>query len=125
MMRQKFIHFSIIIVLVLAAFRNIFQNGFIMDDYDFIVHWPLIQDWSHLYRFFVWYIPPDGQLGIYSPLKTLFHALNYHLFGSNPFGYHVVSLIIHLISVFFVYRIAESLTRQPLAALISALLFSL
>lgn len=125
MTRQQSTHLSIITVLVLAAFSNIFQNGFIMDDYDFIVDWPLIQDWSSLYHFFVWYIPPDGQPGIYSPLKTFFHAVTFHFFGTNPFGYHVVSLMIHLISTVFVYRIAQFLTRQPLAAFIAALLFGL
>ncbi|MCA9399543.1 MAG: tetratricopeptide repeat protein, partial [Candidatus Omnitrophica bacterium] len=97
---------------------------FLMDDRDFIVEWDLIRDWNNLPQFFMDYTPPAGQEGIYSPLKTLFHAANYHLFGFNPFGYHVVSLIIHCLGIFFVYRIAELLTENSPAAFLAGLFFA-
>jgi len=124
-----------IFCLTFLAYSNIFTNDFVMDDFDFIVDWPLIQNLNNAFRFFAFYIPPDGQIGIYSPLKTLFHALNYALFKTDVFGYHVVSLLIHSAGIFFVYRIASLLTsslggsafggEKKRIAFIAALIFAL
>ncbi len=110
--------------IALLVRANIFQNGFVMDDYDFIVDWPLIQDWRNWPRFFVNYVPPEGQEGVYSPLKTLVHAVNYHLFGLNPLGYHWVSLGIHSLGILYVYRIVRFLAKDAPIAFWATLLFA-
>lgn len=117
---------SVAFILLLAFFSyvNIFFNQFVMDDYDFIVQWPLITDWKNALRFFIFYIPPDGQIGIYSPLKTVFHALTYHLFGENPIGYHGIALLIHFTAVIFIYRISCFLTKNRWVAFLTSLFFA-
>src|SRR3989344_3963684 len=122
---KDYSNLAVLLVLTFLTFSNIFHNQFVMDDFDFIVDWPLIQSWANLPRFFVSYIPPDGQAGVYSPLKTLFHALSYHCFGLKPFGYHVVSLLVHLISIIFVYRICLFLAKSSWIAFAASLLFAL
>lgn len=122
--RPSVVPLAVIFFITLLAYSNIFANHFVMDDYDFIVDWPLIQNIFNLPRFFIGYIPPEGQPGIYSPLKTLFHSLTYQMFQLNPAGYHAVSLLVHLVGIFFVYRIALLLTQQPVAAFITGLLFA-
>ena len=120
-MTKDHINCAVLFLLTFLTFSNIFHNQFVMDDYDFVVDWPLIQSWANFPRFFISYVPPDGQAGVYSPLKTLFHAISYHLFGLNPFGYHVVSLLVHFISVVFVYRICLLLTEAKATGLPVAL----
>ncbi len=125
----KFPQSHVVNILLLAAavflsFINIFSNTFVMDDFDFLVNWPLIQDWNNFYRFFIHYVPPDGQQGIYSPLKTVFHAMGYHVFGLNPLGHHILSLLIHLVSIIFVYRIAQFLTKNNTVAFLTGLIFA-
>ncbi|OGX52869.1 MAG: hypothetical protein A2267_08240 [Omnitrophica WOR_2 bacterium RIFOXYA12_FULL_38_10] len=115
---------AIIFFVVLLSRINIFQNQFVMDDFDFIVNWPLIQDWGNFSKFFVDYVPLPRQAGIYSPLKTLFHAVNYSLFGLKPFGYHVVSLLIHFTGILFVYKLALYLIKDNFAAFIAGLFFA-
>ncbi|MDO8579947.1 MAG: hypothetical protein Q7S13_00535, partial [Candidatus Omnitrophota bacterium] len=121
-------HFRLAILAIycvaLLAFSNVFANQFVMDDFAFIVDWPLIQDWKNFPQFFINYTPPPGQEGIYSPLKTVFHAINYHLFGLNPLGYHIVSLAIHLASIWFVIHITLRLTKIVPVALMAGLLFT-
>lgn len=119
--------FSILVIflLTLIVYSNIFANQFLMDDWDFIVDWPLIQDWKNFPQFFIGYVPPAGQEGIYSPLKTLFHAINYSLFGLNPLGYHVVSLLVHLVGIFLVYKLSYLFIKDEKVAFFSALLFGL
>jgi len=123
--RSQWLSFCVLGIIILFSHINIFDNQFVMDDFDYIVHWPLIQDLGNIPDFFIRFVPHPGQEGIYSPIKTLIHAFNYHLFGLNPFGYHVVSLIIHLIGSFFVYKIVRLLAVNNLTALIAAILFSL
>lgn len=112
-------------VVILLTRLNIFQNQFVKDDYDYIVNWPLIQNLGRFADYFIHYVPHPGQEGIYSPLKTLFHALSYHLFGLNPFGYHVLSLLIHLSAAVFVFKIVQRLVSGSNVAFLAGLLFSL
>ena len=116
---------AVIFCFTILAYSNIFQNQFILDDFDYIVDWPLIQDWKNFPTFFLGYIPPPGQEGIYSPLKTFFHALNYHLFGLNPSGYHIVSILIHGLGILCVYKISALLTNNQRLAFVASLIFGL
>jgi len=123
--KNHYINLSFIFVWVAAVYSNIFGNQFVMDDFDFIVDWPLIRHWKNFSQFFVGYIPPPGQEGIYSPLKTLFHAVNYHLFGLNPIGYHGVSLLIHALAIFLVYQIILFLSKNNFITMLSTFLFAI
>ncbi len=116
---------GIIFALTLVAYGNVYHNQFVMDDFDFIVDWPLIKDWKNIPQFFFGYVPPPGQEGIYSPLKTLFHAIFYSLFGLNPIGHHVASLLIHLTAIFYAYRLSYFFVPARLIAFVSGLLFAL
>lgn len=116
---------AVVLGLTLLVFSSILANGFFMDDYSFVVEWPLIQDLRNLPRFFVGYIPPEAQGGIYSPLRTLLFALNYAVWGLFPFGYHLFSLAVHGLGTFLVYRLSLLLTRNYLMAFLTALLFGL
>ncbi len=116
---------SFILLITLFVFSNIFSNQFVLDDFDFIVRWPLIQDMRNLPRFFVGYIPPDGQPGIYSPLKTFWHAINFNLWQYNVFGYHLAALGIHALGILFVYLLTYELLNRRETAFWTALLFAL
>ncbi len=123
--QNPFLSVLVILSLTGLAFSNIFPNKFVLDDYSFIVDWPLIQNLANLPRFFIGYIPPEGQEGIYSPFKTLFHALNYQLFRDNPLGYHGVAFSIHAVGVLFVYWISLFLTQNRLVAFLTGIFFGL
>ncbi len=114
-----------IFVLTLLSYSNMFHNPFFMDDFDFIVDWPLIQDWSNWPRFFIGYVPPAGQEGIFSPLKTLIHAVNYHLFGPDPFGHHVFAFMGYLFGLVMVYKISFFFLQDHRATFLGTLLFAL
>lgn len=116
---------GIIFLLTWMAYSNMFHNPFFMDDFDFIVNWPLIQDWRNLPRFFVGYVTPDGQDGIFSPFKTLLHAANYHLFGLEPFGHHVSNFAGYLAGLILVYKITFFLLKDRLSTFFCVLLFAL
>ena len=115
----------VILAVVVLAHVTLFQNQFILEDGFVLHHWKLIQKLTNLPRFFVNYIPPDSQPGIYAPLRTLFLAVSRRVFADLSLGYHVTALMIHLLGVFTVYRLAILLTDKKSIAVITALLFGL
>ena len=116
---------SVIILCTYLVYSNTFTNEFCVDDDLFILDWPLIQDPANFLQFFGPENQPKGEEGVYSPLKTCFHALNYFLWGKSPFGYHFIALLIHLTGVFFVYQISYLLIPQRTVAFLCGLLFGL
>jgi len=115
----------IILLWTSLVYGNIFPNEFVVDDKHFIVNWPMIRDLSNWPQFFGSKSQPIGEEGVYSPLKTCIHALNYHLWGLKPFGHHLVTIITHLLGTFFVYKIALFLSKNNFTAFLCGLFFGL
>jgi hypothetical protein len=55
----------------------------------------------------------------------LWLLLNYKLFGLSPAGWHVTSLLIHLLATWLVFVLAKRLTSDYLVAALAALLFGI
>jgi tetratricopeptide (TPR) repeat protein len=96
-------------LLVVAIYSNSFSVPFQFDDKPNIVDKPLIKQLSNFLTF-------SGSRYV----GFLTFALNYHVGRLNPFGYHLVNLLIHLINgglvallVLLLCRVAD---RPPLAA---------
>ncbi|HPB67586.1 MAG TPA: tetratricopeptide repeat protein [Candidatus Omnitrophota bacterium] len=113
------------LLLTFLAYSNSLAHDFIIDDFSFIVDWPLIQDLRNFPEFFGPHNQPPGEEGVYSPLKTLMHALNYALWGTDPLGHHLVAIFVLLLSTFYVYRLSFLVTANRLIAFLSAVFFGL
>ncbi|HUO04002.1 MAG TPA: tetratricopeptide repeat protein [Candidatus Binataceae bacterium] len=106
-------------------------NKFVGDDWPDIANNPYIRDWSFIWKSMVrdraWYVDPAHlpQSAHYRPLKNIWNALNFHLFGTDPCGYHATLIGLHLIMVWLVFRVAAQLTADRSTALLSAALFAL
>lgn len=65
----------------------------------------------------------NSHKGVYSPLMFLSFAFDYKLFGSSPWGYHLTSVMYHLIAVWlFGYLLSLFLSNK--GALIGAFFFA-
>ncbi len=67
----------------------------------------------------------NGSHKSYRPLCTLTFKLNYLISGFQPFGYHLVNLILHVISTHLFLTLAESMAPTHLSVLLSGTLFAL
>ncbi|MFI5195659.1 MAG: tetratricopeptide repeat protein [Chitinophagales bacterium] len=114
-----------IVILIITAFifsRAALSDFTSFDDDNFILKNPLVQDSS-----------PEGILkifttfsnGKYQPFTTLTFALQYRFFGFNPFVFHLTNIILHLLSTFIVFKIAEKLSGNRITAVVVALLFGI
>lgn len=64
-------------------------------------------------------------VGNYQPLTMLSYMIDYKFFGLNPFGYHLMNLIFHLLGTLFVFLIIKKISGNNLTAFITSLLFGI
>lgn len=119
------------LLLTLAAYLPSLHNGFVYDDRYMVAGNPFIGEWSFIWKSFThdlwWFADPSRlpQSFYYRPFEDVWLALNYHLFGLNPPGWHATMIVVQLVGVYLVYRLAQELTRERIAAAIAATLFGL
>ena len=95
--RQKFIPL-LVVVAGLLAYRNSFTAPFIFDDITSIVKNPTIRR--------LW--PLWGVVGHTSrPVVRLSLAMNYALGGLNPWGYHLLNVVIHILAALILYGVVR------------------
>lgn len=117
----KFI--GICLVLTLIAFISVVGHDFVNWDDDFNLannKNTALLNWDNIVNIF-----SDHVIGNYNPLPILTFAIERAIVGLDPTLYHINNLILHLICVFFVYRIFRSLDLTALASAGGALLFGI
>ncbi|MBI5020496.1 MAG: tetratricopeptide repeat protein [Ignavibacteriales bacterium] len=60
----------------------------------------------------------------YRPILLISYILDYQIWKLNPAGYHATNIILHLITVAFIFFLFNSLSKQIWLALIAALFFA-
>jgi tetratricopeptide (TPR) repeat protein len=60
----------------------------------------------------------------YRPILLISYILDYQIWKLNPAGYHATNIILHLITVAFIFFLFNSLSKQMWLALIAALFFA-
>lgn len=112
-----------VLALTFVAFITALTNDFVNwdDDYN-LANNPntALLDWAHISKIFT-----EPVIGNYNPLPILTFTIERAIVGLNPTVYHVNNVILHLICVFFVYRIFRSLQLTTLYSAIGALLFGI
>lgn len=116
--------FVIPIILGLFVYSNIFRNEFVIDDQVFITNWGFAHDFSNIHKFFLDENTPEQHKGVYRPVRAVLYAVSYKLWGTNPIGYHIQSLVIHVTSIFLVYLIAQEITQKRSIGFLTSLLFT-
>ena len=120
----------LLLVLVPAAvYFNVFTLQYTcIDDTKFIVDNGIYnQDASNILKSFQrgLFNPADHSLyDYYRPVFLVDIIVEYHLFGSDPMGYHLASLLFHILSVLLLYVFFLKLKLKDTTSLVLALLFA-
>lgn len=112
-----------VLALTFLAFIPALNNGFVNwdDDYNLANNTnTALLTWDNIVKIF-----SEPVIGNYNPLPILTFTIERALFGLNPTVYHVNNVLLHLVCVFFIYRIFRSLNLSALAAGAGALLFGI
>jgi tetratricopeptide (TPR) repeat protein len=110
-----------ILLLTFIAYLPALKAGFVnWDDDDYVVNNLLIRSFSNLKQMITMSVQ-----GNYHPLTILSLAFNYSVSGQNPWSYHLLNLLFHLLNIYLVYHFASRLSKSAIVATTTALLFAL
>jgi len=119
-----------LILITLGAYFKIFHAEFVYDDFAFIVNNKAIQSFTPFSKFFtdpnIFTGSEDSSGGKnWRPISSLVFAIQYRLFGSNPFGFHLISILLHLINTVLVFLLITKITSRKGVALATVSLWAL
>jgi tetratricopeptide (TPR) repeat protein len=107
---------AILVVVTCAAYWPAMTGGFILDD-DLLLQNDLVKDPHGLYRMWFTAEPID-----YWPASNSTLWVEWRLWGTDPVGYHVTNLILHLATSLLIWVVLKQL-KIP-GAYLAALLFA-
>ncbi|HUI41097.1 MAG TPA: tetratricopeptide repeat protein [Terriglobia bacterium] len=124
---------SLLITALLACatlpYLNMLFNAFVYDDHTQVTNNPYLQNVHHLKDIFtttVWsYVGAQGVTNYYRPMMTLGYLACYRLFGPLAYGFHLASLLLHVLVVCLVFALTERLTGNRVWAFVAGALFAL
>lgn len=100
--RRDLLSLAGILTITLVVFAGSFDADFVYDDLRQVVRNPLIQDPSLAWQAVtsdVWAFKGDGATAAsnyWRPTFTAFNIACFRLFGLDPYGWHVASVLLHL-----------------------------
>jgi hypothetical protein len=103
----------LVFLLTIVAFLPILQNGFVnWDDESFLVSNPNYRGlgWKEIHWMFT-----TCYLSSCMPLTWVTYGLDYVLWGMNPLGYHLTSLLIHGVNAVLFYFVSLRLLKVALS----------
>ncbi len=105
-----------VVAVIFAVFFNSLHNGFVFDDLDIVVADPRIRDLHNLRGLIT---------DAYRPLRSITYAVDYAVWGLNPFGFRLTNIAIHSANAVLVLFLGRKLTDgNILASAVPALLFA-
>lgn len=119
--------FTPVVLLVLAGLLTYWQvlNGvFLLDDYSLIVNNESVHSLKNIGVWFTEDTLHGSQFSsiFYRPVSTFFFGLVYSMFGENPFGFHLLNLVVHLVNSMLVFGIFHKIFTGGLGRLVSFLM---
>ena len=122
----RWLPITLLIFVCILVYINSLSNGFVFDYYAVIIENKYLKlPGINFASFFNHsYFNIAGGEASYRPLATLSYYLTYAIAGLNPFFYHLLSLILHMVNVVLVYLLFNLILKHRFAALIAGLLFA-
>lgn len=114
----------LIVIISMTLYANTLNNGFVYDDFITLVGNTFINNLnnlSSLFRLDV-YFASSGEL-TYRPIVTFTYLLDYAMFGLNPWGFHLVNTLLHVVNGVLLYTFLYLLIRRRWVSFISTLIF--
>ncbi|MDB4349511.1 tetratricopeptide repeat protein [Omnitrophica bacterium] len=114
-----------IIVLGFLAYGNSLDGDFILDDKFFTKDNIYIKDFSNISKIFRSDIGAGAayETNFYRPLQMITFMVDYSLWKSNVKGYHLVNILLHVLTAICLYFFVTLLFKDELLSLFTAILF--
>lgn len=105
----------VIATVVLITFYPALHVGFFLDDWEQL-------NWAGRYGV-IEHLFPSFATPEFRPVRALQWGLLYQLFATEPLGYHVSNILLHLANCLLLYRILKRVARCSTIAIVAALFF--
>src|SRR5258706_8200092 len=99
---------ALITLLTVVAYLPALHAGFIWDDDSYVTENPTLRSVDGLAA--IWFKP--GATYQYYPLVFTSFWVERHLWGSPPFGYHLVNVLLHAVNAVLLWRVLRRLEIQ-------------
>jgi hypothetical protein len=103
-------HLALIAAVGLLVYSNTFHAPFQLDDVDLIAKNPVVKD---LGSFMPFSGPGLDETASRRYVGYLSFALNYRLNGTDPWGYHLINLFVHVMNALLVYLLVSLMFMTP------------
>jgi tetratricopeptide (TPR) repeat protein len=127
--RARALLITALVACATLPYLNILRNGFVYDDDNQLLQNPYVQSFRYLKEIFasnVWsFRGTHAVTNYYRPMMTLGYLVCYKLFGMRAYGFHLVSLLLHVLIVCLVFVLIERLTGDRVWAFVAGALFAL
>ena len=113
---------AILLAIVTAAiYWPTTEHGFVYDDEGYVVNNVHVTGGLTLEN--IRWALVSGYIANWHPVTWLSHMLDCQLFGLNPFGHHLVNVLLHALNTILVFLFLRSLTGSPWRSFMVAALF--
>ena len=126
--RARILFITALVACATLPYLNILVNGFVYDDDAQVMQNPYVRSFRYLKEIFttnVWSFSGVVVSNYYRPVMTLGYLVCYKLFGMQAYGFHLVSLLLHVLVVCLVFVLTERLTGDRVCAFVAGALFAL
>lgn len=111
-----FLGLAAIALVSFGVYLNTLNNSFVYDDTMQVLQNSWIRDVRNLPEIFsksAWGFQSErAHSNYYRPLMHIFYMIDYHLFGLNPRGFHLVNVLFHTANSLLIFFVASSLLRE-------------
>jgi dolichyl-phosphate-mannose-protein mannosyltransferase len=108
-----------IIAIGLIVYHPVLRIGFWTDDYWYIE----TAGRQSLPDYLSAYFDPQAQWRWYRPIQGIQWWVAYVLFGTEPLGYHLMQVLLHMLSAVILFLLTARVTRRTSLGLVAALLY--
>ena len=126
-MQKKYvvIHIVLIIILGFLTYANSLNGKFLWDD-DFLVKNNVyIKNWTCLPKIFTENIGAGARSKyiFYRPLQMITYMIDYSFWKSNPAGYHLTNIFIHILVALCIYWFINIIFGNKILAFLTSIFF--
>jgi tetratricopeptide (TPR) repeat protein len=128
MTNKKYLYLIVAIISFLVYYNSL-NNDFVFDDESVVQNNQAIQKLSNIPKFFTAEEGFHKVIGrYYRPVVSSLYAVDFAIWGMNPFGFHLTNVVIHVIAslllLLILMKLFGSYKYGLLSALIGALIFA-
>jgi 4-amino-4-deoxy-L-arabinose transferase-like glycosyltransferase len=130
--KREWLLIGVLLAATFVVFMNALGGQFVYDDRQLVLRNPTLTSFSNIPRMFVqsvWQFQNETDNAAagpyYRPLFNIALIISHQFFGLQVYGWHLLSILLHLATVYLLYRVARQwgLAREVAAG--AALLFGL